>query len=62
MMRRTRISSGSTSAVLWLMILLVFLPIAVGHVIARRGTDDDPERAAAHGSGAVQVQESRRAG
>lgn len=33
MARRSR--GGSTTIVLWLMILLVFVPIAAGHVIAR---------------------------
>ncbi|WP_375459243.1 hypothetical protein [uncultured Enterovirga sp.] len=33
-MRRPR-GGSSTTAVLWLMILLVFLPIAAGHMAAR---------------------------
>ena len=28
-------SAGSTTAVLWLMILLVFIPIGAAHVVAR---------------------------
>ena len=28
-------AGGSTAAVLWLMILIVFLPIALAHVVAR---------------------------
>lgn len=54
-MRRTRISSSSTASVLWLMILLVFLPIAIGHVIARHGVEAPAQ------SGAVQ-QAAPRAG
>jgi len=38
-MRRTTSSTGSTAAVLWLMILLVFLPIAIGHVVARHSSE-----------------------
>ncbi|MDB5591882.1 hypothetical protein [Enterovirga sp.] len=33
---------GSTAAVLWLMILLVFLPIAAGHLLARQVYGDGP--------------------
>lgn len=36
-MRAQGSRGGSTTAVLWLMILLVFLPIAVGHTVARYG-------------------------
>lgn len=32
--RSGRVGAYSTAAVLWLMILLVFLPIALGHVVA----------------------------
>lgn len=32
--RSGRVSTYSTAAVLWLMILLVFMPIALGHVAA----------------------------
>lgn len=32
--RSGRVGAYSTAAVLWLMILLVFLPIALGHVAA----------------------------
>ncbi len=53
---RTGMSGGSTAAVLWLMILLVFLPIAVAHVFARQGAE-----APSH-SGAAQQQALPRAG
>jgi hypothetical protein len=33
----------STAAVLWLMILLVFLPIVAVHAVARIVTDERPE-------------------
>jgi hypothetical protein len=56
MMQRVRSSSSSTAAVLWLMILLVFLPIAIGHVVAR-STADGPQQ-----SGAVQAAPGSRAG
>jgi hypothetical protein len=56
MMRRARISSSSTSAVLWLMILLVFLPIAVGHLVARQAAEMAPR------AGAMQERASPRAG
>lgn len=46
MAQKTRISGRSTAAVLWLMILLVFLPIAIGHVVARQ-TADAPARGGA---------------
>jgi hypothetical protein len=39
---------SSTTAVLWLMILLVFLPIAAGHVVARYAHPEPaPEQQAA---------------
>lgn len=47
MAHRTRISGGSTAAVLWLMILLVFLPIAIGHVVARQSADGPARSGAA---------------
>ena len=49
-------AGGSTAAVLWLMILLVFLPIAIGHLIARHAADPAPH------SGAAQEQALPRAG
>lgn len=56
MASKTRISGRSTAAVLWLMILLVFLPIAIGHVVARQSADG-PTRA-----GAAQQETPPRAG
>ncbi|MBV9077988.1 MAG: hypothetical protein JO048_10945 [Methylobacteriaceae bacterium] len=61
MRRGAREGSGSaTSAVLWLMLLLVFLPIALAHVAARfgareaePGTDHAAPAAPAASSGAV---------
>ena len=50
MMRRARISGSSTSAVLWMMILLVFLPIAVGHVVARHAAAEPTQSGAANQS------------
>ena len=45
-MRRPGGAGGSTAAVLWLMILLVFLPIAAAHLIAR-GASVGPREAPA---------------
>ena len=49
-------SGGSTAAVLWLMILLVFLPIAFAHVVARQSADTPSH------TGAAQQQGMPRAG
>lgn len=47
-MRPRRARGGSTTTVLWLMILLVFVPIAAGHVVARyTRPDPGPEQQAA---------------
>lgn len=42
--------SGATAAVLWLMILLVFLPIALAHAVARYA-HEEPVKQHAAGSG-----------
>lgn len=55
-MRQTQSSHNSTSAVLWLMIMLVFLPIAIGHVLARQSGDSSAR------AGAVQEQSGPHAG
>ena len=38
----TQAGAGSTAAVLWLMILIVFLPIAAAHGLARYAAPPDP--------------------
>ena len=53
---RTGMSGNSTAAVLWLMILLVFLPITVAHVLARQVVEPPQQ------SGAAQHREMPRAG
>lgn len=47
MMRRVRTAGNSTSAVLWLMIMLVFLPIAAAHAVARYAVDPETRAGAA---------------
>ena len=58
MMQRVRSSTSSTAAVLWLMILLVFLPLAIGHVVARSTATTDGSQQ----SGAMQAAPGSRAG
>lgn len=48
MRNTTGISPSSTAAVLWLMILLVFLPIGIGHVVARHSAESEPHSGAVH--------------
>ncbi|HMO29073.1 hypothetical protein [Enterovirga sp.] len=48
MARSAGISPSSTAAVLWLMILLVFLPIGIGHVLASRLAQPESPSGASH--------------